>query len=102
MIPPPPTGNFMPTYRSATSILALLLLAAACRAQPDRQTYQTLADEVHRHFDANVLHVWFPRCIDEKHGGFRSPFSPEVKPPPKQKRFLGFQTPQPCAPPPAR
>jgi mannobiose 2-epimerase len=68
-----------------------LLISSACFAQPAREEYRKLADEVHRHFDANVLHVWFPRCVDEEHGGFRSNFSREWVADKKQDRFLVFQ-----------
>jgi mannobiose 2-epimerase len=73
-------------------IVALCLLGSLCAAQPTPQEYRSLADDVHRHFDANVLHVWFPRCVDTAHGGFRSTFSRDWKPAPKQDRFLVFQS----------
>jgi mannobiose 2-epimerase len=82
----------MPASRFVTSIILMLVLAVTCRAEPDRRAYQTLADEVRRHFDSNVLHVWFPRCVDDKHGGFTSTFSREWKPAPRQDRFLVFQS----------
>jgi mannobiose 2-epimerase len=67
-------------------------MGSACLAQqPGREEYRKLAEEVHGHFDANVLHVWFPRCVDEERGGFRSNFSREWKADAKQDRFLVFQ-----------
>ena len=69
----------------------VLLRMVALAAGAAGQDYQTLADEVHRHFDANVLHVWFPRCVDEKHGGFIANFSRQWAADPKQDRFLVFQ-----------
>ena len=70
----------------------ILLLASVCAAAPAREDYSKLADEVRGHFDANVLKVWFPRCVDEEHGGFRSTFDRQWKPAAKQNRFLVFQS----------
>src|SRR6266498_4408188 len=68
-----------------------LLISSACFAQPGREEYPKLAEEVHGHFDANVLHVWFPRCVDAERGGFRANFSREWVADKKQDRFLVFQ-----------
>jgi cellobiose epimerase len=74
-------------------ILAVVMASGLlCRAAPPHGAeYTALADDVHRHFDANVLHVWFPRCVDEKHGGFIANFSRQWAADPRQDRFLVFQ-----------
>jgi cellobiose epimerase len=41
---------------------------------PAAETYRRLADEVEKHWRGNVLPAWFPRCIDQKHGGFAPHF----------------------------
>jgi mannobiose 2-epimerase len=73
-------------------LILAVLLASVCSAQPAKEAYPKLADEVRAHFDANVLKVWFPRCVDDEHGGFRSTFNREWKPAAKQNRFLVFQS----------
>ena len=69
----------------------LLLLASVAWAEPAKEDYSKLADEARANFDANVLKVWFPRCVDEEHGGFRSTFDRQWKPAARQNRFLVFQ-----------
>lgn len=77
-------------YRSFLAGVAALGMSLVCSAQPAAE-YGKLADEVHGHFDANVLHVWFPRCVDERHGGFIANFSRQWVADAKQDRFLVFQ-----------
>jgi mannobiose 2-epimerase len=73
------------------TLSVLLLLTRICQGQPLAETYAKLADDVHRHFDANVLRTWFPRSIDREHGGFNSNFSRQWELSDKQDRFLVFQ-----------
>jgi len=45
-----------------------------------RDTYQEFAAETEKMLREDVLDVWFPRAIDNEHGGFYSVFSREWKP----------------------
>jgi len=81
-------------YRSLAAVLILLALTHPCTAAdpPTRDDYRQLADEIHRHFDANVLRPFFPRSIDRRHGGFFANYSPDWTPAKSQDRFLVFQS----------
>jgi mannose/cellobiose epimerase-like protein (N-acyl-D-glucosamine 2-epimerase family) len=56
-----------------------------------RETYLKFAGEVDATLDRDVLQVWFPRTLDNDHGGFRSNFSREWKPFGKESKFSVFQ-----------
>lgn len=66
--------------------LAILSLAMIWRTQrqtfaeesnlpgPTPDAYKQYAEEIERHFTKDILPFWFPRCLDQDHGGFRSQF----------------------------
>ena len=56
-----------------------------------RETYLGFAGEVEATLRRDVLDVWFPRTVDNEHGGFRSNFSREWKPYGKESKFSVFQ-----------
>ncbi len=56
-----------------------------------RETYLRFAGEVEATLHRDVLDVWFPRTVDNEHGGFRSNFSREWKPYGKESKFSVFQ-----------
>ncbi len=56
-----------------------------------RDSYLKLAKEMDAMLDRDVLKVWFPRSLDDEHGGFRSNFSREWKPLGKESKFSVFQ-----------
>src|SRR5215471_3016219 len=41
---------------------------------PTRENYLKLSAETEAMLDHDVLEVWFPRCVDNQHGGFSSNF----------------------------
>ena len=56
-----------------------------------RDTYLRFSAEVEESLHRDVLDVWFPRTIDNEHGGFRSNFSREWTPYGKESKFSVFQ-----------
>jgi mannobiose 2-epimerase len=80
-----------------------LLCALACFAQqspsqmvssqihPTRGTYLELAFAVDKSLEADVLDVWFPRSVDNQHGGFHSHFGRDWTPLPSDGKFSVFQ-----------
>ncbi len=58
---------------------------------PTRETYLKFAKEMDAALDRDLLAVWFPRALDNDHGGFRSNFSREWKPLGKESKFSVFQ-----------
>ena len=81
-------------------VLSWLLLAGVCVAQavktggfphPTRDTYLKLAAEVEDALHNDVLGVWFPRAVDNEHGGFHSHFARDWKTLPSDGKFSVFQ-----------
>jgi mannobiose 2-epimerase len=58
---------------------------------PTRANYLKLAAETEKMLYEDVLDVWFPRTVDNEHGGFFSVFSREWRPGPSQGKFSVFQ-----------
>ena len=58
---------------------------------PTQGSYTTLAAETDAMLHSDVLNVWFPRSIDNEHGGFRSGFSRDWQPTPSEGKFSVFQ-----------
>jgi mannobiose 2-epimerase len=56
-----------------------------------RASYLEFAKQVDDALNHNILEVWFPRTVDNDHGGFRSNFSREWKPYGKESKFSVFQ-----------
>lgn len=59
--------------------------------QPTRETYLKLAAEVDDTLHTDVLNVWFPRAVDNVHGGFHSHFARDWKELPSDGKFSVFQ-----------
>jgi cellobiose epimerase len=57
----------------------------------NRATYLKFAEEVEAALHRDVLHVWFPRTVDNENGGFRSNFNREWKPYGTESKFSVFQ-----------
>jgi len=55
------------------------------------ETYLKFAKEMDATLDRDVLTVWYPRSVDNEHGGFRANFSREWKPSGKESKFSVFQ-----------
>ena len=47
---------------------------------PSKDNYRKLADEVEAALHRDVLDVWFPRTVDDVHGGFRPDFTRDWQP----------------------
>jgi mannobiose 2-epimerase len=58
---------------------------------PTRDTYLKLAAEVEDALHNDVLGVWFPRAVDNEHGGFHSHFARDWKTLPSDGKFSVFQ-----------
>lgn len=85
------------------SMLLLLVIGAGCYAyepvihepaenRPVPETYRRLAAEVETHWTGEVLPAWFPRCVDEKHGGFSPHFLEDWSPGNQNQKTLVFQS----------
>jgi cellobiose epimerase len=75
-------GAFAQTSPTASSVVY----------QPaTRETYLKFAKEIDATLDRDVLGVWFPRTLDNEHGGFRSNFSRNWKPFGQESEFSVFQ-----------
>jgi mannobiose 2-epimerase len=83
----------------AAAFLLVAALFSATRAKPadfdyrppTRETYLAIAGETDAMLRRDVLDVWFPRTVDEAHGGFRSDFTREWAPAPSAGKFSVFQ-----------
>ena len=58
---------------------------------PTRENYLKLSAETEAMLDHDVLEVWFPRCVDNQHGGFSSNFRRDWKPEASQGKFSVFE-----------
>jgi cellobiose epimerase len=86
-------------------VLLLLLLVAvgaagaaqaaaadSARNSLTAESYRRLGDEVEKHFNSKVLAIWFPRCIDKKHGGFTPHFLEDWSKGGQNDKTLVFQS----------
>lgn len=97
----------MPFWKTSFTLMALLcVVAVSAMAQSaaaptavspinylraSKETYQRFAKEMDGTLDRDVLTGWFPRTVDNEHGGFRSNFSREWKPFGQESKFSVFQ-----------
>lgn len=56
-----------------------------------KETYLKFAGEVDETFNRDILGVWFPRALDNEHGGFHSNFNREWKPFGQDSKFSVLQ-----------
>jgi mannose/cellobiose epimerase-like protein (N-acyl-D-glucosamine 2-epimerase family) len=56
-----------------------------------KETYPQFAKAIDETLSRDVLAMWFPRTIDNEHGGYRSNFSREWKPYGQESKFSVFQ-----------
>jgi mannobiose 2-epimerase len=75
----------------ASSAWVAQQLPASAQTQPTRDTYLKLAAEVDGALENDVLGVWFPRAVDNEHGGFYSHFGRDWKKLPGEGKFSVFQ-----------
>ena len=59
--------------------------------EPTDDNYRKLGAEVEAALHRDVLDVWFPRTVDDQHGGFSSEFTRDWKPLASQGKFSVFQ-----------
>jgi mannobiose 2-epimerase len=76
---------------SAALGLSTIALAQPSPAAPDRAAYLALAAEVDHALHADVLDLWFPRSIDNQHGGFHSHYARDWTALPSDGKFSVFQ-----------
>src|SRR5271154_1521581 len=57
----------------------------------NKETYVKFAAEVDDTFSRDILAVWFPRALDNEHGGFHSKFNREWKPFGQDSKFSVLQ-----------
>src|SRR6266496_1406346 len=86
---------------AAAAIAVVALAAAQAPAIPShedfkylpasRESYLKFGVETEKMLNQDVLDVWFPRSIDNQHGGFYAVFSRDWKPGPTQGKFSVFQ-----------
>jgi cellobiose epimerase len=60
-------------------------------AAPSKATYLKFADETEAMLRRDVLDVWFPRTVDNQHGGFYSDFARDWQPTKSEGKFSVFQ-----------
>jgi mannobiose 2-epimerase len=65
--------------------------AAIIYLRPTKESYLKLADETETTLRRDVLDAWFPRTVDNQHGGFSSTFSRDWQPGRSQGKFSVFQ-----------
>ena len=65
--------------------------APPINAAPTREQYLKLAGEVDTALRTDVLDVWFPRSVDNEHGGFHSHFARDWKQLPSDGKFSVFR-----------
>jgi mannobiose 2-epimerase len=56
-----------------------------------KSSYQKLADETEAMLRRDVLDVWFPRSVDNVHGGFNAGFNRQWQPTASEGKFSVFQ-----------
>ncbi|MDR1284161.1 MAG: AGE family epimerase/isomerase [Opitutaceae bacterium] len=74
-------------------VLAALPVKAGSTSFPAPATLHALATELETAFRTHVLDAWFPRCIDNRDGGFLCTFDRDWTPAPadRQPRTIVFQ-----------
>jgi mannobiose 2-epimerase len=83
-------------------LISMFLLSGLCfgqpstpspapTAQPTRETYLKLAEQVQDALYTDVLNVWFPRSVDHGKGGFHSHFTRDWQWAPSDGKFSVFQ-----------
>ena len=67
------------------------LVPAASQIKPNPAAYQKLSAEADAALHSEILDLWFPRSVDNVHGGFHSHFARDWKPLPSDGKFSVFQ-----------
>ncbi len=57
---------------------------------PTRENYLKLAAETEAALQRDVLGSWFPRCVDNEHGGFYCAYARDWKPNKSEGKFFGI------------
>ena len=66
-------------------------VAAQSTAQPSRQNYLQIAADVESALHTEILDPWFPRSVDNVHGGFHSHYGRDWQSLPSDGKFSVFQ-----------
>ena len=73
------------------SCMLACLVPAASQIKPNPAAYQKLFAEADTALHSEILDLWFPRSVDNVHGGFHSHFARDWKPLPSDGKFSVFQ-----------
>lgn len=85
------TSSVLLSFLLACGICVAQQRASAQHVQPTRDTYLKLAAEVDGALHNDVLDVWFPRAVDNGHGGFQAHFARDWKKLPSDGKFSVFE-----------
>lgn len=85
------TALLLPFFAVVSPAQIFATPASDFYSPPTRAVYLKLADEADAMFYRDVLNVWFPRAVDNQHGGFNAHFSRDWQPLPSQGKFSVFQ-----------
>lgn len=78
--------------RAAASLpLAMLPWSLAATLADDTDPRRAMADEIERILLRKILAAWYPRCLDNEHGGFHENFAEVWTRGPAESKFLVFQ-----------
>lgn len=72
-------------------VVSLVSLQAQPSLPPSPAAYRQIEAEVNHALQQDVLGVWFPRSVDNLHGGFAAHFGPAWQPEPSQGKFSVFE-----------
>ena len=74
----------------AKNFLVFILFSTACgNLNESHLTDDQLASEMEMYLNSNLLHIWYPRIIDEENGGFLTNFTAQwEEAPPHQKMIV--------------
>jgi len=83
--------TFFVVFFCAAAAIAQQPAPTASADQPSRDTYLKLASEVEDALHTDILGTWFPRAVDNEHGGFHSHFARDWHALPSDGKFSVFQ-----------
>ncbi len=82
----------MDVGRAAASLpLSMLPWCMAATLADDADPRRAMADEIERILLERILAAWYPRCVDNEHGGFHESFAEDWTRGPAKSKFLVFQ-----------
>ena len=79
-------------FLSITIALPTTVQSTSDPVNQDQKTRNQMAEEMEQTLRRDILGVWFPRAIDQQHGGFLSNFNRQWQPAQSDGKFSVFQT----------